>query len=95
MRILVIVLATALAFSVTAVLYFTGPTTKTVTRRVHEDAQCWSFHYEGQWENGHLKDRRVCDETVPAGWHNNRHSVRTTAWERISGALTGSGDLDS
>jgi hypothetical protein len=101
MKAQIIVRATALVVIVTGVVYFTGPTTKTVTVRTWQDAHCDLAHFEDKYGNKYPSNltfdpklRKVCDEQAPAGYREDSDTVRTNAWERIAGALTGSGHVD-
>jgi hypothetical protein len=90
-------LAAILVFTATTVLYFTGPTTKTVSKRTWQDAYCARFYYEAKTNSLGIPtggSRRVCDERAPAGYTTDRDTVRTSAWERITGAVTGTGNVE-
>ena len=91
---------TMLVLLAASVLYFTGPTTKTVTKQVWQDRHCMSFRsmprplgdlYGENREDSDL----ACIGWAPAGYEPVSTTLRTSAWERISGAITGSGDVDS
>ena len=103
MKAQIIVLATALVVTVIGVGLLIGPTTKTVTVRPWQDAHCDRAHFEDKYGNKYPSDlnltlgpnlRKVCDEQAPAGYTEDSDIVRTNAWERIAGALTGSGHVD-
>ena len=86
-----------LVFTATTILYFTGPTTKTVSKRTWQDAYCARFYYEANSNSLGIPtggSRRVCDERAPAAYTTDRDTVRTSAWARISGAVTGSGSVE-
>lgn len=89
-------------FTATTILYFTGPTTKTISERAWQEATCVRAHYEAEYRpyrpgsiggptGGH---RMVCDQHANAGYTTDRDTVRTSAWERITGAVTGSGNVE-
>jgi hypothetical protein len=95
---LAVVSVVALALTATAILYFTGPTTKTVAERRWQDDYCVSYHYAARTTGLGIPtggSRKVCDERADAGYATDRRTVRTSAWDRISGAITGSGDVSS
>jgi hypothetical protein len=82
----VLVLMTTPVLAVTALLYVTGPSTKTVTTHYNARAYCMT----------ELSDsRRSCPDIGGTSmWRDGgdaayRTEVKTTAWERISGAIAG------
>ncbi len=82
-----------LAFAATTILYFTGPTTVTVTNRHWRTSYCANQGYVPRYDaygivkvkNGVIQKRTVCVQRVPAGFTNDSETVRANAWERISG----------
>jgi hypothetical protein len=96
---LVALAGTALVLIATTVLYFTGPTTKTVTHQVWHPRECAGFHSEPDptpWPGGFSTSTHVvCDGWDAAGYVPESETLRTSAWERIAGAVTGSGHIDS
>ena len=79
-----VALAVALVFTATSVLYVAGPTTKTVIERGWQPRSCPGGEI---WLNS---GGQLC----PGGYakaHHGKSSItrRTSAWERISGAVTG------
>jgi hypothetical protein len=84
-------LVLALAFTVTGVLYFTGPTTKDLSERIWRDRHCQE--YQAVYGRS-MTDPRNCLSWVNEGYTKRTVTVRTNAWERIAGAITGSGNLD-
>ena len=83
-----VALAVALVFA-TSVLYVAGPTTNTVIERGWQPRSCPGGEI---WVNS---GGQLC----PGGYtkaHYGKSSItrETSAWERISGAVTGAGNID-
>jgi hypothetical protein len=86
-------LALVLTFTATGALYFTGPTKKTV-----HHAQKWSPGncIRNGWSMTPDPPQGACPygfHWVPGSYYTPESERRTSAWERISGALTGSGNF--
>jgi hypothetical protein len=79
-----------LVFAATTIFYFTGPTTKTVEDRSWRGRHCVEYG-PAEYRKSMLSN---CISWAPAGYVSESNTVRTNAWERVSGAVTGEGDLD-
>jgi hypothetical protein len=84
-----IVLATALAIVMTAALYFTGPATKAATKHYETRAYCLTALNVSREDCPDVRGRSMWQ---PAGDTVYPTEVRTSAWERILGAISGTGN---
>jgi hypothetical protein len=79
--------AVTLLLVLASALYAAGPAEKKLKHTTFQPRHCSTSHYE--YEPWSRKSVNRCDSWERAGDVTYSTVVRTSAWERISGALTG------